>query len=150
MTSSPPLFLRFIALVLVIGAPAAHRAEAAEESATLTIRIEGATSRDGELSVGVFDSEKSFLRQPVRQQSLAVGEDLTAVVSFADMPYGQYAVSVTHDANGNGKFDRSLLGKPKKPYGMSNGAKGRFGPPKYRDARFEVTEPEVTITIRLE
>jgi uncharacterized protein (DUF2141 family) len=46
-------------------------------------------------------------------------------------------------------MDRSFVGKPKEPFGFSNGATGNFGPPKWRDARFELVESGNTITVQL-
>ena len=44
-----------------------------------------------------------------------------------------------HDENANGKIDRNFVGIPKEGYGTSNDAKGFMGPPKYEDAKFELT-----------
>jgi uncharacterized protein (DUF2141 family) len=49
---------------------------------------------------------------------------------------GDYAVSVFHDQNSNGKLDRNFMGMPKEGVGASNDAAGHFGPPKSDDARF--------------
>ena len=53
-----------------------------------------------------------------------------------DVAPGDYAVSVFHDENSNGKLDRNFMGMPKEGVGKSNDAAGHFGPPKYDDARF--------------
>jgi len=55
---------------------------------------------------------------------------------FADVAPGEYAVSVFHDENSNGKLDRNFMGMPKEGVGASDDAVGHFGPPKYDDARF--------------
>jgi uncharacterized protein (DUF2141 family) len=38
---------------------------------------------------------------------------------------------------------------PKEGIGVSNNAKGNFGPPKYDDAKFNFNKPEQTISISL-
>jgi uncharacterized protein (DUF2141 family) len=43
-----------------------------------------------------------------------------------------------HDENGDGKLERNFLGVPKEGVGASNDARGRMGPPKWKDARFEL------------
>ena len=35
-------------------------------------------------------------------------------------------------------MDTNFLGIPKEPIGISNNAKGFMGPPKYKDAKFEL------------
>ena len=67
-------------------------------------------------------------------------EDQSCTVTFKDVPAGTYAVSYIHDENGNGKMDTNFMGIPKEGYGCSNNAKGFMGPPKWEDAKFELTE----------
>ena len=45
-------------------------------------------------------------------------------------------MAVHHDADGDGAMERGLFGLPSEPYGISNGARRRFGPPRRRDAAF--------------
>ena len=59
-----------------------------------------------------------------------------AVCDFSAVAPGDYAVSVTHDENSNGRIDTNFLGMPREGVGASNDAKGSFGPPKFEDARF--------------
>jgi uncharacterized protein (DUF2141 family) len=68
---------------------------------------------------------------------------------FGDLPFGEYAVSVYHDQNGNKKLDTNFLGIPNEGVGNSNNAKGHFGPPKYSDAKFMFTSDKQTITIKI-
>ena len=59
--------------------------------------------------------------------------------SFTHIAPGTYAVAVFQDLNGNGELDRGLLGRPKEPYGFSNGARaGLFGPPSFDEASIRV------------
>jgi uncharacterized protein (DUF2141 family) len=73
-------------------------------------------------------------------------KEATAV--FTDVPYGEYAVKVFHDANQNRKLDFGLMG-PKEAYGFSNNARGRFGPPGYEEVKFVLAENELTIEIEV-
>jgi len=54
---------------------------------------------------------------------------------------------VTHDANGNGKLDRNLLGMPTEGVGASNDARGVVGPPKFDAAKFTFDGGSLTLTI---
>jgi uncharacterized protein (DUF2141 family) len=63
---------------------------------------------------------------------------------------GEYAASVFLDKNGNGKLDTNAIGSAKEPWGVSQNAKSkRFGPPLYKDARFDYQGGAVTIDIKL-
>ena len=72
-----------------------------------------------------------------------------AGVEFDNLPQGEYAISVFHDENDNKVLDRNFLGIPKEGVGASNNAKGHFGPPKYRDAKFYLKSDFKTISINI-
>ena len=65
------------------------------------------------------------------------------------LPAGEYAIAVFHDENLNNKLDRHALGYPLEAYGFSNNARGKFGPPKYQAATFQLGEETVELTISL-
>jgi uncharacterized protein (DUF2141 family) len=70
-------------------------------------------------------------------------------VSFTGLPKGRYAVAAYQDLNSNGSLDRSLLGWPTEPVGASNGATGMVGPPRFRDAAFELKQATQLIEVKL-
>ncbi|UUZ49269.1 DUF2141 domain-containing protein [Massilia sp. B-10] len=55
---------------------------------------------------------------------------------FKDLPEGEYAFAVYHDANANGQMDKNLLGIPTEDYAFNNNAVGKMGPPKFEAAKF--------------
>ncbi|AKM07310.1 DUF2141 domain-containing protein [Pelagerythrobacter marensis] len=57
---------------------------------------------------------------------------------FRGVPGGTYALSIIHDENGNGKLD-TFAKIPREGYGFSGNPPVRFGPPKFEEARFELT-----------
>jgi len=65
------------------------------------------------------------------------------------VPLGTYAVTVYHDVNDNQKLDTNWIGIPKEPVAISNNAKGRLGPPKWKDASFELREATQELTVNL-
>lgn len=114
---------------------------------TLIVELSGMKSDDGSLVYAIWSGPEGWL------ESNAIGEGSVAVVDgrsairFDDLPYGEYAISVYHDLNDNGKIDTGLFRLPKEPLGTSNDAKIRFGPPSYEDAAFMLNQPELTIHI---
>ena len=62
----------------------------------------------------------------------------TVKMTFRDVAPGRYAVALLHDENDNGKADRAAMMIPTEGFGFSRDAKVRFGPPKFRDAAFDV------------
>lgn len=69
--------------------------------------------------------------------------------TFSDIEMGTYAVCVFHDENSDKKMNSNFIGMPKEGIGVSNNAKGHFGPPKFDDAKFIFNKTEQTITISL-
>jgi uncharacterized protein (DUF2141 family) len=54
---------------------------------------------------------------------------------------------VLHDANDNKRMDYQANGMPMENYGTSNNALA-MGPPQFSDAKFDVTDKDVDLTIR--
>lgn len=107
----------------------------AEETCNLTVELINLSSDEGELAIGLYNSEETWLGSRYKGAVSKV-VDGKATVMFADVPYGIYAVSAIHDKDMNNKLNTGLFGIPSEPYASSRGAKGIFGPPKWSDAKF--------------
>jgi uncharacterized protein (DUF2141 family) len=112
---------------------------AQEETYNLTVNISGLSSNKGALLVGVFNKKKDFLKKEFKGTNAKI-KNKESVVIFKNLPTGVYAVSFVHDENNNQKLDTNFFGIPKEDFGCSNNAKGFMGPPKYKDAKFHLTE----------
>ncbi len=62
---------------------------------------------------------------------------------------GVFAMAVYHDRNANGNFDKTGLGLPAEPWGLSNNPRGLFGPPKIERTLFEVDAGGAALEIEL-
>ncbi len=91
-----------------------------------------------------FPSDEKFYRGAVNE---ATDDSLT--VTVPDLPPGKYAVAAYVDNNKNGKQDKNFLGVPTEIYGFSNDVRGKFGPPDFSAAVFEVGENIVSKAIHL-
>ncbi|WP_343033356.1 DUF2141 domain-containing protein [Altericroceibacterium indicum] len=80
---------------------------------------------------------------------LAVPAAATVTLSFPNVAPGRYAIAVLHDENSNGKADRALLMMPKEGFGFSRDAKVFMGPPKFKDAAFDVNHVPVRQVIKM-
>jgi uncharacterized protein (DUF2141 family) len=125
---------------------------AQENKGNIEVIITGFKNSSGKAATALFPSEKGFPMKgelAVKKVSADIAQSSCAVV-LRDIPYGTYAVSVFHDENSNGKLDTNMLGMPQEGVGASNNAKGRFGPPKYKDASFvlDSNEKQMNVTIQ--
>ncbi|HEY3838603.1 MAG TPA: DUF2141 domain-containing protein [Bryobacteraceae bacterium] len=125
-----------------------HLYASSQPTVKLTVEATGATGAAGVVKVSVWRDDKNFLKgEPYRILSAEM-KDGKAVATFVDLEPGEYAVSAYQDKNNNGRLDTGFGGKPTEPYGFSNDARGRFGPPKFDQARFRL-DASSTITVHL-
>lgn len=115
----------------LLTALAAHGAE-------LRIHVTVPTNKQGNVMAAVFDKADGFPRGKSLQTATAQPVDGKAIVHFANLPEGNYAVSVFLDENGNQKLDSNLFGLPTELYGFSRNARSLAGPPAFVDAVLRV------------
>ena len=119
---------------------------------TLTIEITGIKEPKGRMACALFWENKGFPRKhrrALRRTWVDVKGDTVKCV-FKRTGLGEYAASVFLDKNGNGKLDTNAIGSAKEPWGVSQNAKSkRFGPPLYKDAKFDYQGGPVTVEIEL-
>ena len=122
----------------------------------LIINVESA-SNNGLALIGIYDKEENFGKAKVNKK-LNTEKILTGAATEIsnnkaqiklDVPFGSYVVSGFQDFDGNGVISGNFLGIPKEPFGFSNDAKGKFGPPKWQDAVFVFNKSNQEITLRL-
>lgn len=131
-----------LAFGLLLGLPLAGPDAAEPETAALEVEIAGFESADGELAIALFDTAEGYSTQTdaVRKAYLPIENGKSRWV-LEDLPVGEYALIAYHDENGNRQIDMRIFGMPKEPVGVSNDARGLFGPPKFEAAKFELNAP---------
>jgi len=111
----------------------------AQETYSVKVTVKGADSNDGKMFIALYNTEANFLDKIYKGTKSEISNNQCSI-TFEDIPEGVYAVSVFHDENDNGKMDTNFMGIPKEDYGCSNDASGFMGPPKWRDAKFQLKE----------
>lgn len=117
-------------------------------AASLTIRIDDVRSADGTLEVAVYNSAGAFLKKSVAATGAKAVQGSTTV-TVNDLPAGDYAYAIFHDANGNGKMDTNMMGIPTEDYAFSNNAFGKMGPPKFDAAKLTLPAAGLNATVSL-
>ena len=119
---------------LALAGPAAAQTVGQAE---LTLRFEVGTAQ-GAVMVALFDSEGGYQgSKPLFARHVAAGAEPVAV-RFSGLAPGRYAAKAFHDVNGDEKMNANPFGMPTEPFGFSNGAQPRMGPPAWSEAAFEV------------
>jgi uncharacterized protein (DUF2141 family) len=132
---------RFLAILTLVVATLVSRIPAqTSTSATLTVRVIGARNAKGKIRVALFRSAEGFpgdASKAFRLENAPIdSQTLSSQMVLADLPAGQYALSVFHDENLNEKLDKNLMGIPKEGYGASNNPGRKMRAPTFEEAHF--------------
>ncbi len=114
---------------------------------SIQVNINGIKSNEGTIRVGLYTTKNSFLNKIYKGIDIEAKID-GVQVTFKNIEPGEYAISLYHDEDNNQTLN-TFLKIPTEPYGTSNNAKGKFGPPKWEDAKFIVSDQTVVQNIKL-
>ena len=118
------------------------------QNQTLTVVIRNVRNDKGTVAAALYQSDKEFMKKTWQSRSVPSSKGEVHLV-FENVPAGEYAISVMHDANKNGELDINFAGIPKEGFGFSNDAFGTFGPPSFDNAKFTIPNAkEVVITLK--
>lgn len=122
----------------------------ASAGGNLDLRIEQLRSARGLVRVCLTRDPASFpnCQEDPKALKLSVPAGSGGRASFAYVEPGTYALALLHDENGNGRLD-TLMKLPREGFGFSRNPAIRFGPPRFREARFAVGAGANRQTIRV-
>jgi uncharacterized protein (DUF2141 family) len=139
----PSLLLALPVLVVgsLLGAPRADADEPAAadaaKAAAPAVRFNFSELRGGGVvRCALYKNDAEHMKRS-HLEVIGKVEGGRAVCVFANVAPGTYSGGAFHDANDNGKLDTNWIGIPKEGVASSNNAKGRMGPPKFKDASFD-------------
>ena len=144
-------------LLLILGAwfvlTAALTPLYAKDSGTCTLKVVAHEYRNlkGKICVAVYDKEDGWLdggKYVVHSKCVSPQKKETTI-AFDNVKHGQYGVSLFHDEDENGELETNWIGMPKEGIGISNNARGSFGPPSFKDAAFAVNKDCAVQRIKL-
>lgn len=116
-------------------------------AADLVVEVAGLRNAAGTVFVAVC-AEDEFLEPACGHFGSAPATEGTVTVTVPGVPPGTYAVQAVHDENGNQTLDRPGF-LPTEGMGFSRDAPMRMGPPRWRDARFDLAEPGATVPLTM-
>ena len=117
--------------------------------ANLVIHITGFESADGIAKVAIVNSRENYESDGSPFMGFNFKIFNNEVKQTVNLPFGEYAVQVFHDANANEEMDTLMFGIPSERYGFSNNPTGSMGPPAYEKAKFVIDSARHSISIRL-
>ena len=122
-------------------------AQSMEETFTIKAMVNQIQPETGTVYFAMYSSESDFASRKAFQTRKASAGTGAVEVTFDNVPEGIYAITCFHDKNSNGQMDFSASGIPEENYGSSNNVMN-FGPPRFSDAKFEVSGKDLTFEIK--
>lgn len=120
-----------VALTGAVGFAAGHE---------LAVTVTQVKENRGAIVISLFAKTDGFPDDSTKAAYTATVTPQQPVHVFTNLPAGSYAVAVFHDKNQDGKLDKSFIGFPQEPIGLSNhpvlGPPG--GRPNFAKAKLEV------------
>jgi uncharacterized protein (DUF2141 family) len=123
----------------------------AQSKGNIIVSVKNIENNKGQIIAFLYKSEDGFPTDPDKAELHTTSkiDNKASYLLFENINYGKYSILVLHDSNTNNKIDTNWLGMPKEGCGVSNNAKGSFGPPKFNDAVFFLNSQEKRISIDL-
>ena len=123
----------------------------ATQAAELQITVDGLRAAEGIVKLAVCDTPECYEAQSgfFRLADVEV-EGNSVSVLIPDLPPGEYAISMYHDENANGTFDRNWLGFPQEGFGFSRDAQPVFGKPIYDAVVITVGADGAVVTLTMQ
>ena len=121
------------------------QAQENSEGKTITVTIENIKNDKGNILLSL-NTENTFMKGPGVKNAQSKIVDGKITVTFKNVEPGTYAIMALHDENENNRMDFEANGMPKESYGMSNNPMS-YGPPKYGDAKFELSNENLEMKI---
>lgn len=111
------------------------------QSPELSLTISNIESLKGTIEIGVFNTSDNYLKEGAafKNYSVDVTKETETIV-IKDLPKGEYAISMYHDDNSDGKCNKNFIGIPKEAFGFSNNVIPKFSAPSYEDCKFVLNE----------
>ena len=143
--------LAALSILLLTSNPTALSA-AEPEVSRVTVKVTGLRNTKGKVQIRLWNSKNGFPKDDSKAFRRVTVDivDGGAMTTFADVPFGEYAVSAYHDENSNGKLDTRFPGIPTEGVAVSNDTHKKFGPPPFDSSRFSIREPEKMVPIVIE
>ncbi|MFZ1689126.1 MAG: DUF2141 domain-containing protein [Flavobacteriales bacterium] len=118
---------------------------------TASLHIEVALNKPpaGEVRLALCPDSTSFEDEVDCRFEKAKAVGNLVVFDLSGLAPGNYAIRAVHDVDADGDIDVTKLGIPTEPFGFSNDAMGRMGPPTFEQARFTVKPGANKVSFRM-
>lgn len=123
------------------------------QKGSLHVTVHGIdTEEEGKLCLTVYHGEEGFPNdwQKGKRSSCVSINDSEMTVTFESLPYGEYAVTVLHDEDGDRVMDYNWVGIPTEGWVFSNEVFPRFRSPRYSESTFQLNSPQKKLSLGID
>ena len=118
-------------------------------AAELSLTLQGLRSERGQVRLCLTRNPRHFPNCAGDPQALRRSLPTSQAASLSlEVPPGNYALSVIHDENNNGRLD-TFLRVPREGFGFSRNPGIRMGPPRFEETRFNIAGDAVAQSVRI-
>jgi uncharacterized protein (DUF2141 family) len=138
-------------LILLNGCATPEPRLVADGLGNLSVIISDFRNNQGEAILSLFSSSDGFpddIETSLATNTVKVTEG-RAQTLFKDLAYGEYAISVLHDEDGDGQMKNTWFGTPLEGFGFSGHPDYKYGHPKFAEVKFLMIAPSQEINIKL-
>lgn len=118
----------------------------------INLKITNLKNTQGALLISVFKSSDGFPgddKKAVFKHKIDPISANSISYKITGLTPGEYAISILHDENRDQKLNTNSLGIPSEGTAASNNAKMIFGPPKFDEAKFTLSNSPINMEIKL-
>jgi uncharacterized protein (DUF2141 family) len=143
-------FAVVLASVVAFASPVATEDTVSGKVADVTVVATHFRNNRGRAGFALFSSEEGFPDDHTKafRRAWVDIQDSRSSVTFHEIPFGRYAITVFHDENSNGRLDKNWIGLPKEGYGVANDL-AITGSPQFARAAFLLAAETMTVDIRM-
>ncbi len=126
-----------LSLLIAVGLTITHSAFA------LTIDVTNFKNAQGSAICYLYTCKEGFPDVPLKAKlklvsPISTEKKATFVINAPELLECEVAIAVLHDEDENGEMKLNFISIPQEGWATSNNAKAQtFGPPKYKDAKFD-------------
>jgi uncharacterized protein (DUF2141 family) len=123
-----------------------------DPTATNTAKVEvsiNTTNRlKGKISIALCNDEDTFMHASFKVGQIDMPLEGPIKYTFENVPVGFYSVRIFQDVDGDGGLTAGNMGIPAEPFGFSQNPSMQYGPPTWKNTKFELKE-NVSLSIEL-
>ena len=118
----------------------------------LVLEVSNIRNTNGEILIAMFNQPEGFPEDEdrfYRADTIWSISGSTERCVFRNLTFGEYAITLMHDENSDGKMEYSWIGMPQEGYGFSTNYRPKLRAPKFEETSFDFTHDRQIVKVEL-